>query len=174
MAGTHVTFEDEVLYVANTHIVRNEDDTCTAVCTIKGREVEVTYKGKEFLLPENTERSGKPWLHDVRLDLCREFIRQYGHNAVTIRKVNGKPYTGLLVDFDFITRLHDKLGIDFRSINTGSYQLMVGQFEITKAKLGKTRKVDLCRRLREQMPLIKRVQRETAEVEDFFAEFSIA
>lgn len=175
MAGIQVTCDNEVFYVSNTTIKRNEDDTCTASATIKGREISLTYEGKAVHKENYLTRAGKPWLRDVRLDLCREFIRLYGHTAAVRKakkpeKVNDR----MTVDYEFMARLRDKLGLDVYYINTGSYLIMVGKVELTKAKLGKTRKVDLCRRLREQIPLIKRIQTETAEVEDFFAEFSIA
>lgn len=167
--------------VVDARVNRNSDGTCTASGVIRGMNITVNYEVNAFRLPECSIQEGKPWLREVRRDLCEEFERRYGRNAHPEREVETrgrkrKEYDdGLYVDLDFLNRIADAIKISVtKGVGAGVYVLSEGKYEITSVKTGMTRKADLCNRLRHQMDIIRRIQTEQKIVDQFFAEFTVA
>lgn len=177
MSGVNVYAEREMFYVGNTTIRRDEDGSCTASAVIRGKQITLTYAGAAICAEDGTASEAKPWLHDVRRDLCVEFVRQYGSDAhfpKLPRKATRKAKDPLAVDCEFLNLIRDRIGLDVVKGNKGAYTIGAGNVVAARVKLNKTRKVDLCRRLAPQMPDLREIQKANREVEGFFAEFSIA
>lgn len=175
-SGVNVGFNGEQYWVTETKVKRNDDGTCTASATIRGKLISIDYTGFVIDEPTKTVTEGKPWLRQVRRDLCAEFVRKYGEKAYICNgssKRNEK--FSFVVDHEFLNRIEGvNLGLSVRFGKCGSFQIVTSDLVVVHGRVNVTRQVDIIKAIRNKIDSIIQIRDERKTIEDFFAEFSIA
>lgn len=174
MSGVIVRFNNVSYYVANCHVNRNTDGTCTATATIKGKEVSVSYTASAVNAMTHETTTGKPWLYQVRRDLVRAYVAGFGKPVATETEDDcpEREREPLTVNDAFLQRIRET-GLEV-SLKHNIFYISLADHVLAKGRLGSTRQIKIVGDLRDKRDLIDRIQKERREIENFFATFSIA